>query len=184
MGRLHEDAAARILRSGGVVAYPTEAVFGIGCLPDRRDAVERVLAIKGRSERKGLVLIAADVSQLAPYATLPDGPRAAEVLATWPGPVTWVLPAARGAPRWITGGRRTVAVRVTAHPVARRLCERAGSALVSTSANRAGRRPLKRALAVRRLLGREVDYVLPGPLGGLDRPTTIRDAATGRTLRA
>ncbi|HEY8521489.1 MAG TPA: Sua5/YciO/YrdC/YwlC family protein [Gammaproteobacteria bacterium] len=184
MGRLHEDAAARILRSGGVVAYPTEAVFGIGCLPNRREAVERVLAIKGRSERKGLVLIAANVAQLAPYAALPEGPRAAEVLATWPGPVTWVLPAAPRAPRWITGGRRTVAVRVTAHPVARRLCERAGSALVSTSANRTGRRPLRSALEVRRLLGCEVDYVLPGPLGGLERPTTIRDAATGRILRA
>ena len=110
--RLAIRHAARIVRDGGVIAYPTEAVFGLGCLPRRRRAVERVLAIKRRSWRKGLILIGADLAQLERYVALPPEPRRSEVLATWPGPHTWVLDARPDAPRWITGGRDSVAVRV------------------------------------------------------------------------
>jgi L-threonylcarbamoyladenylate synthase len=105
------------------------------------------------------------------------------VLATWPGPVTWIVPARPFVPAWLTGGRGTLAVRVTAHPIASELAARAGGAIVSTSANRAGRSPLRSALAVRRAFHDDVDLVLVGPLGGADRPTEIRDAATGTTLR-
>ena len=93
------------------------------------------------------------------------------------------MQARRGVPRLITGGRSTVAVRVTDHALARALCERAGSALISTSANRSTHAPLLTPLAVRRALGAELDYVLAGPLGGLLGPTPIRDAATGGYLR-
>jgi L-threonylcarbamoyladenylate synthase len=183
-GWLAIDRAARIVRGGGVIAYPTEAVFGLGCLPDDRHAVARLLRIKGRSRRKGLVLIGATLAQLTRYAALPPEPRLREILATWPGPVTWALPARRSTPRWITGGRDTVAVRLTAHPLAQRLCLRAGCALVSTSANLSRRPPYRRALQLRRALGRRLDCVLAGELGGLARPTVIRDARTGKTLRA
>lgn len=182
--RLALAHAARVVRRGGVIAYPTEAVFGIGCLPRDRDAVLRVLAIKRRSWRKGLILIAADVAQLAPYVVLPPEPRRSEVLGSWPGPHTWVLPAAPGAPRWISGGRDSVAVRVTAHPLARELCLRAGDALVSTSANVSRRPPHRRLLLLRRDLGARLDYVLAGPLGAQAAPTAIRDARSGRVLRA
>jgi L-threonylcarbamoyladenylate synthase len=84
----------------------------------------------------------------------------------------------------LTGGRPTIAVRVSAHPIVQRLCRRTGSALVSTSANLSGAAPARTALAVRRRLGRFVDFVLAGPLGDSARPTEIRDAATGRVLRA
>jgi L-threonylcarbamoyladenylate synthase len=94
-----------------------------------------------------------------------------------------VLPARRGVPALLTGGRTTLAVRVTDHALARRLCERARSALVSTSANRSRHPPLRTALAVRRALGRELDFVLAGPLGGLRGPTPIRDGRTGAYLR-
>jgi L-threonylcarbamoyladenylate synthase len=177
------DRAARIVRLGGVIAYPTEAVFGLGCLPDDERAVRRVLAIKRRSWRKGLVLIGATLAQLERYAVLPPEPRRSEILATWPGPVTWALTARRTTPRWISGGRDSVAVRLTAHPLARRLCERAGSALVSTSANVSRRAPYRRVLALRHELGRKLDCVLAGDLGGLAQPTMIRDGRTGRTLR-
>ncbi|MEO8466456.1 MAG: Sua5/YciO/YrdC/YwlC family protein [Gammaproteobacteria bacterium] len=178
------DRAARIVRSGGVIAYPTEAVFGLGCLPDDEQAVMRLLAIKRRSWRKGLVLIGATLAQLERYAVLPPEPRRSEVLATWPGPVTWSLAARRSTPRWIRGDHDSVAVRLTAHPLARRLCERAGSALVSTSANVSRRAPHRRILALRHELGRTLDGVLAGELGGLGQPTVIRDGRTGRTLRA
>ena len=178
------DAAARVVLAGGVVAYPTEAVYGLGCLPHEPDALERILAIKRRSTHKGFVLIGASVAQIERFAVVPAGTRGTEIRATWPGPITWVLEARPGVPAALTGGRSTVAVRVTAHEIARRLCERVGSALVSTSANVSGRPPLCTALAVRRVLGRDVDFVLAGPLGGLDRPTMIRDGVTGAVLRA
>jgi L-threonylcarbamoyladenylate synthase len=176
--------AARTVRGGGVIAYPTEAVFGLGCLPRRRAAVARLLAIKRRSWRKGLILIAADVAQLAPYVVLPPEPQRSAVLASWPGPHTWILEARRDTPRWITGGRPSVAVRVTAHTCARELCRRVGDALVSTSANVSRRPPHRRLLQLRRDLGRRVDYVLAGALGGAERPTTIRDGRTGELQRA
>jgi L-threonylcarbamoyladenylate synthase len=176
--------AARIVRRGGVVAYPTEGVFGLGCLPRDAQAVRRVLAIKRRTWRKGLILIGADFEQLARYVVLPPEPRRSEVLASWPGPHTWVLDASDGAPRWITGAQRSVAVRVTAHPLAAALCRIVGDALVSTSANVSRRPPHRSLLRLRRDLGRRVDYVLAGPLGGLAQPTVIRDGRSGRLVRA
>jgi L-threonylcarbamoyladenylate synthase len=175
--------AARIVRSGGVIAYPTEAVFGLGCLPRDRRAVLRLLAIKRRSWRKGLILIGADVSQLERYVVLPPEPHRSRVLATWPGPHTWVLDALPAAPRWITGGRPSVAVRVTAHPLAAELCLAVGEALVSTSANVSRRPPHRRLIQLRRDLGASVDFVLAGPLGGLAAPTAIRDGRSGHVLR-
>lgn len=169
--------------AGGVIAYPTEAVYGLGCLPGERRAVARVLRIKRRSWRKGLLLIAAELEQLEPLIRLPEEPMRAEVLRSWPGPVTWVVRATPAVPAWITGGRNTVAVRVTNHPLARALCRRVGQPLVSTSANVSRRAPHTGPLRLRRELGPEVDYVLPGALGAAGRPTAIRDGATGRVLR-
>jgi L-threonylcarbamoyladenylate synthase len=143
----------------------------------------RVLAIKRRSWRKGLILIGADLAQLERFVVLPPEPRRSEILASWPGPVTWVLDARRGAPRWVSGGRESLAVRLTAHPVAAELCHRAGQALVSTSANVSRRPPHRHVLALRRHLGGDVDYVLAGELGGLAQPTVIRDGRSGRVLR-
>ncbi len=180
---LHIARAARVVLGGGVIAYPTEAVFGLGCLPQDRAAVERLLAVKRRSWRKGLLLIGSDLEQLERFVVLPPEPRRREVLASWPGPVTWVLAARPSAPRWVTGGRDSVAVRLTDHPLARELCRRIGQALVSTSANLSRRPPFKRLLPLRRGLGAAVDYVLSGELGGLTKPTTIRDGRSGRVLR-
>lgn len=181
--RVHIERAARIVLSGGVIAYPTEAVFGLGCLPDRRDAVERVLAIKRRSWRKGVLLIGSELAQLERFVELPGKRRRAEIIASWPGPVTWVLTARPGVPRWISGGRDTVAVRLTDHPLARDLCARIGHAIVSTSANVSRRPPIRSAIRLRRELGPAVDYVLAGELGGLEKPTVIKDGRTGRILR-
>ena len=115
--------------------------------------------------------------------TIPDHGRRDEILASWPGPVTWVLPARPETPALLTGGRNTLAVRITGHAVSRALCLQAGTPLISTSANRAGHPPLLSARAVRLALGGEVDYVMVGPLGGLEKPTAIRDGLTGAYLR-
>lgn len=176
--------AARVLRRGGIVAYPTEAVYGLGCDPRDRDAVRRLLRLKGRRAGKGLILIAAEFAQVERFL-VPVGPDIMQrVLATWPGPVTWLWPARPEIPHWLRGSHQSLAVRVTAHPLAVALCREAGMALVSTSANRSGRPPARTALTVRRSFGDALDFILPGPVGGLARPTEIRDALTGAVVRA
>jgi L-threonylcarbamoyladenylate synthase len=179
----HLRSAVRVLRSGGVIAYPTEAVFGLGCDPMDPTAVARVLAIKGRARSKGLILIASRVEQIDPLL-LPQAPAVRErVLASWPGAITWLLAARPEVPDWLTGGGSRIAVRVTAHPLCIALCQGFGGPIVSTSANRSGRPPVRTALGARRSLGREVDYVLVGATGGARRVSEIRDGVSGRSLR-
>lgn len=176
--------AARLLQHGGVIAYPTEAVFGLGCDPENALAVGRILTLKRRSFRCGLIVVAAHIDQLrellAPMPPLVE----ARLQASWPGPQTWLAPAARHCPAWLTGEHETLAVRVSAHPVVQALCKDADMAIVSTSANRSGRPPAKTALACRTRFGNEIDLVVPGNTGRQERPTSIRDALTGETIRA
>lgn len=172
--------AARVIRQGGIVAYATEYCFGLGCDPQDRAAVQRLLHLKRRPAAKGLILIGADVNQLAHYVgAIPE-----QVSATWPGPHTWLLAPRTTVPRWITGRHARVAARVTAHPQAAALCRATGYPIVSTSANRGGRAPARTYRAVLRQLGAAVDYVLPGVVGGAPAPTPIRDAVTGAVVRA
>lgn len=169
--------AARCFRGGGVFAYPTEAVYGLGCDPLDPGAVGRILTLKRRPMDKGLILIAADFQQLRPFLGEIDPRVLTAVLASWPGPNTWLLPAAADLPVWIRGHHSTVAVRVTAHPLAAALCRACGSPLVSTSANPGTFPPARSALGVRRYFDEDVDLILSGRLGGLDRPTSIRNAS-------
>lgn len=177
------NQAVAALRSGGVVAYPTEAVFGIGCDPSSEPALRRILAMKERPASKGLILIASDRQQLAPYL----GPVPAEILArmtaTWPGPVTWLVPALPQVSRLLRGEHDGLAVRVTAHPVAVRLCREAGTAIVSTSANPGGQPPARSLSEVRTYFGDQLDCCLDGPVNEKTSPTEIRDARTGRIVR-
>lgn len=184
MSEWHIKRAAESLRSGAVIAYPTEAVWGLGCDPLNGEAVTRLLEIKRRPLHKGLILIAAHARQLLPFIEPLTAALERKVMATWPGPVTWLLPARPDTPYWLRGAHSSIAVRVTAHPVASALCRRYGGALVSTSANRAGRPPARTYLQVRRRCGREVDYLVPGAVGARARPTEIRDALSGAVVRA
>jgi len=183
-GRHKLRMAARCIRAGGILAYPTEAVYGLGCDPRDRAAVQRLLAIKQRPEHKGLILIAADFAQLEPFVEPLDAARMQTVLATWPGPNTWLLPARAGTPGWLRGQHATLAVRVTAHPIAAALCATAGSTLVSTSANVSDRPPVRTSLQVRLTFGPQVDFTLAGRCGTRARPSTIRDGRTGAVIRA
>ncbi len=175
--------ACRVLAAGGIIAYPTEAVFGLGCDPANRAAVERLLALKQRPLDKGLILIAASQDQLQPWILPPDAAMQARLDATWPGAVTWLLPAAPDCPDTLRGRHDTLATRVTAHPPTQALCRHWGGALVSTSANRAGEEPARDSAAVRAIFGTAVAHVIDGPTGGATRPTPIRDARSGETLR-
>ena len=178
-------AAAAALRAGGVVAYPTEAVWGLGCDPGNRQACERLFALKQRPARQGVLLIGADFAQVAPYVDLGATPAdaLARAQASWPGPQTWVFPRAADVPAWVAGGHAGIALRVTAHAPAAALCRAFGGALVSTSANRHGTPPARTRAEVQDAFGDLLDAILDGPTGGLDRPTAIHDALSGALLR-
>lgn len=165
------------------MAYPTESVFGLGCDPLDWSAVVRILECKGRPAGAGLIVLADNYAHLEPFIN-PSCEEKTRMLETWPGPVTWVCTASAAAPPWITGGRDTIAVRVTDHQIAADLSRAADMAIVSTSANRTGRPPCLSALHVRMRLQRQVDYILAGATGGRPRPSEIRDARTGAILRA
>ena len=174
--------AVRVIRQGGVIAYPTEAVYGLGCSPYYFPAVARILKLKRRNISKGLILVGSDISQFDRLADFSKVVDMSPILDSWPGPVTWIIPARRGVPRWLTGDKTGIAIRVSAHPVVGRLCDRAG-ALVSTSANPARLPPARTAQRVRSYFKNELDFILHAPVGLAREPSQIRDALTGKVLR-
>ncbi|QHS10794.1 L-threonylcarbamoyladenylate synthase [Sinimarinibacterium sp. NLF-5-8] len=178
---LHKAAAA--VRAGGIIACPTEAVWGISCDPLNQMACERLIALKRRDWRKGVIVVAARFEDLPSFVLRPDDIAMQRARASWPGPNTWVFPVSADAPQWITGAHPSLAVRITAHPLLRALCARCGP-LVSTSANLSGRAPARTISEVRLQLGKQLDYIVPGALGGRSTPTRIRDVLSGEVLRA
>ena len=180
------EAMVDLLKCGAVIAYPTEGVWGLGCDPFDQAAVHRVLAIKQRPIEKGMILIAGNLAQLDGIVDSPGLPaeRTAAVRETWPGAHTWVVRALPQVPRWITGAHDSVAVRVSAHPAVIALCAAFGGPLVSTSANLTGMPAVRTLDALDPALLACLDGVLEGQTGDLDRPTPIRDARSGESLRS
>ena len=173
--------AVFVLRRGGVIANATEAVIGLAARAEDRAAGQRICILKRRPRAKPFIVVAASVEQLSELVRF-DTQHRAQVLASWPGAHTWVLPACSRAPRWLVGKNQDMAVRITAHPQMAALCFAVGP-LVSTSANPAGRRPARTMLAARGYFRDRVDFDLAGVLGASSRPTTIRDGRTGQLLR-
>lgn len=180
---LQIQQAAKVLRQGGVIAYPTEAVWGLGCDPHDERAINRLLAIKQRPAEKGLILIAASLEQFAPYLEGLDAEQLAILELSWPGPITFIVPDNGYTPELVRGNHRSVALRVTAHRQTAELCRCFGGPIVSTSANRAGLPAAKWPWQVQRQLAGKLDYQLSGQLGRLNKPTEIRDLLTGKTIR-
>ena len=174
--------AVRHLKTGAVIAYPTEAVYGLGCDPLNEEAVMSLLDIKQRSVEKGLILIASSLAQLRPYLVL-DQTLIDRISPTWPGPVTWVIPAQCWVPHWLTGDHDTLAVRVTNHPIAHNLCAQFGSPLVSTSANPTTRPAIKVARKLLKPFAQADIFIVPGSVGALAQETAIYEVLTGKRLR-
>lgn len=171
------------LRRGGLIAYPTESCYGLGCDPDNRIAVQRLLKLKQRAQHKGLILIAASYRQVARYLHPVTPAQQQQLKIAGARAVTYLMPALHSAPRWLRGDHDTLAIRLTAHQQAAQLCRGVGSALVSTSANRSGQRPAKTYAQCRRLFGRKV-WVLPGRVGKYKKPSTIATWAGGKIIRS
>jgi L-threonylcarbamoyladenylate synthase len=174
--------AVRYIKAGAVIAYPTEAVYGLGCAPLNEDAVMTLLDIKQRPIEKGLILIASSLEQLRPYLVL-DQALIDRITPTWPGPVTWVIPAQPWVPKWLTGEHDSLAVRVTNHPVARDLCAQFGSPLVSTSANPTTRPAIKESRKLLKTFANSDIFIVHGKVGKLEQETAIYDAVSGKQLR-
>jgi len=171
------------LERGGLIAYPTESCYGLGCDPDNRVAVQRLLRLKQRPQRKGLILIASSYRQVAHYLQPLTPVEQAKLKNDGAQVVTFLMPAHHSAPRWLRGAHDTLAVRLTAHAEAARLCRGVNRALVSTSANRSGQRPTKTYAECLRLFGKKV-WVLPGRVGKNKKPSTIRTWADGKIIRS
>ncbi|HED40011.1 MAG TPA: threonylcarbamoyl-AMP synthase [Chromatiales bacterium] len=184
LNRWHILHAAEVVRRGGVIAYATEAVYGLGCDPRNSDAVQRLLQLKQRKPEKGLILIASSFEQVEPYIAPLDTKIRKRIDKRWPGPTTWLLPARPEVPHWITGSHKKIAIRVTAHPQASALCEALAGPLVSTSANRHQQQAARNVRQVRRIFTNQLDYILPGNVGTQDNPTEIRDAESNQIIRA
>jgi len=172
------------LNQGKIIAYPTEAVYGLGCDPFNAHAVTKVLQLKQRSIEKGFILIAERWEQVEPLV-LPIKPSAlCQVLDTWPGPTTWVFPANKDTvPKWIQGQHQGIAIRISNHPIIKALCYHFKKPLVSTSANIQGQPPICDAGTVKTTFGHQISVIIDGALGSQMRPTTIKDAITGAVIR-
>ncbi|WP_369600542.1 Sua5/YciO/YrdC/YwlC family protein [Hahella sp. SMD15-11] len=176
------NLAVETIRGGGVLAYPTEAVWGLGCDPLNEQAVQRILALKSRPQEKGVILISGQVAHFEPLlAPLPEATRQT-ILDSWPAAVTWIVPDTT-LPVWIRGAHASVAIRVTPHPLVAALTARLGHAIVSTSCNPSDLPEARTLAQARAYFGDRVDAYLPGETLGLDRPSRIMDSVSGRTLR-
>jgi L-threonylcarbamoyladenylate synthase len=186
MARYHlltPEQAAKKLRDGEVIAYPTEAVFGLGCDPLNEQAVRRLLSLKSRSVSAGLILVADTLERFEPYIA-PVPPELMDTaMKSWPGPVTWLFPKAPDVPGWLTGDYDTIALRLTAHPVCRAICAAFEGAIVSTSANPSSADPARSAAQVEEYFGPYLGGTVAGALGGNEQPSEIRDLASGRIIR-
>lgn len=175
--------ASQALQQGRIIAYPTESVYGLGCNPYDEAAAMQLLTLKQRPIHKGLILIAANYSQLIPFIK-PNEAMLKRILPSWPGPVTWVVPAQPWVPDYLKGQHSSLAVRVSAHPTVQQLCSQFGGAIISTSANISQQEPARSALAVRQHFSAKDVFVLSGQTNQRLQPTAIYDAQSGQCLRS
>lgn len=184
MQKINEQVIKTWFNQNKVFAYPTEAVFGLGCNPLSEEAVDKILSLKSRPVEKGMILIASSLDQLRPFIKFEDVAREnqSRIIATWPGPYTWLIPKSKHTPWWVSGDSEFVAVRVTSHPIVRAICDAVESPIISTSANPAGLEPARSEVEVGKYFGEQVELV-SGALGDQAQPSTIIHSLTLQTLR-
>jgi len=181
------NQAVDVLQQGGIIAYPTEAVYGLGCDPKNLTAVKKILEIKQREKAKGLILIAANFDQIKPYIQTLEKDVEEKLLESWnvsQRPITWLVPVSDKISDYLTGQFDTLAVRVTKHPAVKELCEKFDGAIVSTSANRSKQEAARTSDQVKQIFKNEIDFILDGETDLNAQPSEIRDALTNKIIRA
>ncbi|MCB1646928.1 MAG: Sua5/YciO/YrdC/YwlC family protein [Pseudomonadales bacterium] len=171
------------LREEQIIAYPTEGVWGLGCVPESEQAVGRILNLKRRPWQKGLILVASELSQLLPYLQSLDSSQRVQITSERSDPVTWLVPKSDAVPLWISGEHDKVAVRLSQHPVVQGICSALKQPIVSTSANPAGKPAALSRLKVHQYFADRIDYIVPGDLGGAAGASQIIDLVSGDVLR-
>lgn len=171
------DRALEVLRAGGLVAIPTETVYGLAADASNPDAVQRIFAVKGRPAGHPLIVHLGSTEQLGDWAATVPPVAAILADACWPGPLTLLVPRAASVLDLVTGGRSTVGVRVPAHPLTLELLARFGGGLAAPSANRFGRVSPTTADHVLADLGSDVDFVLDGGPCPIGVESTIVDCS-------
>lgn len=176
------NQAVKVIKEGGIIAYPTEGVFGFGCDPFNETAVLRLLKIKERKIEKGLILIASSWKQVKALIKT-DPLKNTLIKQNSKKPITWIFPATKKVPYWVLGRFDSVAIRVTVHPIAKKLCQIFGGPIISTSANLEGKNPAKNSKEVIKQFGGVIDFVIFSKVGNLKKPTQIRDIKTNKLIR-
>lgn len=177
------QTAVTVIRQGGLLVYPTEGVYGLGCDYQSQQAVERLLQLKQRTLDKGLILIASHIQQILPLIQLDNQQHLARALKTWPGHQTWTFKPDAKVPAWISGAFNTVAVRVSAHPTVKAICDELQQPMISTSANRSGQNEAKNLNQIIATFGSSINCYLDLPLGNAAASSSIKVAQTGEQLR-
>lgn len=175
---------AEILRDGGVVAYPTEAVWGLGCDPFNEQAVHRILTLKSRPVEKGLILIAGAAQHLAPWEEILEPAEYTRLISVTERPTSWVVPDTLITPDWVRGQHPGVAIRLSQHEPVQDLCCAYGGALVSTSANPADLDPARSKEEVMTYFGDTLDAIFDASLGDAAQPSQVLDLLSGKQFRA
>ena len=180
------DQAVKVLRQGGVIAYPTEAVYGLGCDPQNLSAVKNILALKNREKEKGLILVASDLEQFKPYISPLDQSIEEKLVKSWRDSnkaITWLVPVKDSVSVYLKGQFDSLAIRVSKHPVVKELCEKFGGAIVSTSANIATQESARTSEQVKQIFENEIDFIVEGETNLNAQPSEIRDALTDEIIR-
>ncbi len=183
MHNLDIELAVKYINAGHIIAYPTESVYGLGCNPKNLDAIQKILEIKQRSSKKGLILVASNIEQIIPYLDNPSSQIINKIEIPSEQAITWLVPANKNVSSLITGEHKTIAIRLSKHPVIVNLCEKLGYPIISTSANKAGEDMLWSAAEVKSQFSSELAYILDAPLGGATKPSEIRDIMSGQVFR-
>lgn len=175
--------AAEVILQGGIVAYPTESCFGLGCDYRNLPAIKRILNIKRRHRDKGLIVVSDHFSRVLPLIeSIPNDMRDS-ICKSWPGPNTWLIPAKKSVSPWLKGKHDSLAVRISRHRGVRELCRLVAVPLVSTSANRSGKSLIRNYEQVKAEFVEDVDYIINDSIGYQLKPSVIRDAVTGAIIR-
>ena len=179
----HLAQAADIIRNGGVIAYPTEGVWGLGCDPKKLEAVKKLLALKQRSVKKGLILIGSNANQFSRFTAGLDRSQMSLFKTKRERPTTWLVPDNGVAPRWIVGEHNTIALRITQHPLSSKLCDLFGGPIVSTSANIQNCPAAETVKDVESYFLNKLSFIIHGAVGSARNPSEIIDLVTGEVIR-